>query len=79
MLCRKRVAVYCENHTEHTNIPRVQKAEFYYAKHLVHTEGLCRPMLHYLSWIHMYMKATKQAYLLFQNPRGFKWMVPLRF
>jgi hypothetical protein len=28
MLCRETAAVYCENHTEHTNTPRGQNAEF---------------------------------------------------
>jgi hypothetical protein len=29
MLFRETVAVYCENHTEHTNALRGQNAEFY--------------------------------------------------
>jgi hypothetical protein len=32
MLFRETVAVYCENHTEHTNMLRGQNAEFYFVK-----------------------------------------------
>jgi hypothetical protein len=32
MLFRETVAVYCENHTEHTDTPCRQNAEFYYVK-----------------------------------------------
>jgi hypothetical protein len=32
MLFRETVAVYCENHTEHTNTLRGQNAEFWYIK-----------------------------------------------
>jgi hypothetical protein len=32
MLFRETVAVYCENHTEHTNTLYGQSAEFYYVK-----------------------------------------------
>jgi hypothetical protein len=32
MLFRKTVAVYCENHTEHTNTLRGQNVEFWYVK-----------------------------------------------
>jgi hypothetical protein len=32
MLFRETIAVYCENHTEHTNTLRGQNAEFYYVK-----------------------------------------------
>jgi hypothetical protein len=32
MLFRETVAVYCENHTEHTNTLRGQNAEFLYVK-----------------------------------------------
>jgi hypothetical protein len=32
MLFRETVAVYCENHMEHTNTPCGQNAEFWYVK-----------------------------------------------
>jgi hypothetical protein len=32
MLFGETVAVYCENHTEHTDTLRGQNAEFYYVK-----------------------------------------------
>jgi hypothetical protein len=32
MLFRETIAVYCENHTEHTNTLRGQNAEFRYVK-----------------------------------------------
>jgi hypothetical protein len=32
MLFREIIAVYCENHTEHTNALCGQNAEFYYVK-----------------------------------------------
>jgi hypothetical protein len=34
MLFRETVAVYCENHTEHTNTLRGQNAESYYVKEI---------------------------------------------
>jgi hypothetical protein len=38
MLFRETVAVYCENHTEHTNTLRGQNAEFCMLKEVVHIE-----------------------------------------
>jgi hypothetical protein len=32
MVFRETIAVYCENHTEHTNTLRGQNAKFYYVK-----------------------------------------------
>jgi hypothetical protein len=39
MLFRETVAVYCENHKEHTNILCVQNAEFSVSKPMAHTEN----------------------------------------
>jgi hypothetical protein len=36
MLFRETVAVYCENHMEHTNTLRGQNAECFISKYVVH-------------------------------------------
>jgi hypothetical protein len=44
MLFRETVAVYCENHTEHTDTLRGQNAEFYCVQSVPHRKHITSPL-----------------------------------